>query len=540
MSQIEKGNTSFEFSCFDVPEILSNKETSHDPGEYNEIRISGGLLAAEAEEESSDSEDTSSSSALTGSIGMIIGVGGIVIGTVGAISASMGFLSGESVIGISQAQCAFSLENADYQDISVRLKDGSGAVMQTASLLPGETEKTYVAEFSGLIPDSVYYLEGIDDDGDLFDLGEGNSFRTLPIPNYEISVDESRYDKQAGIYDLSFVIDNPHGYEIEALLCCEADETLNSRLISSEGLYRFTLPSILSSYRLQLYQEGYLVGQTSWSDFQGVTPIEETVDIGISSLYMGVSLGEVGFEDIEVSILSQSGEDASGALEVGMDGYVLYIMDYDLEPDSPYTLRISDMSRPSFTYLSYPFKTLPIPHYEIAIDYSGFSLEEGVYDVSFSISNPEGRYIEAYLSCLSDPSLDDLYYFMENTIEVTLPSPYSVYRLDLTQDGFAVGSVEFSACQTMALAEGTFVCHGTSFSTQIELGDVPLGSFLAYLNPVSFLGDRLVLEIAPVDGYNRVYLAMEGLEPNEEYELEIVDPERESFVYLSHSFATSA
>ena len=118
MSQIEKGNTSCEFACFDVPEILSNKETSHDPGEYNEIRISGGLLAAEAEEESSDSEDTSSSSsALTGSIGMIIGVGGIVIGTAGAISASMGFLSGESVIGISQAQCAFSLENADYQDI---------------------------------------------------------------------------------------------------------------------------------------------------------------------------------------------------------------------------------------------------------------------------------------------------------------------------------------------------------------------------------------------------------------------------------------
>ena len=64
------------------------------------------------------------------------------------------------------------------------------------------------------------------------------------------------------------------------------------------------------------------------------------------------------------------------------------------------------MSRPSFTYLSYPFKTLPIPHYEITIDYSGFSLEEGVYDVTFSISKPEGRYIEAYLSCLSDPSLD--------------------------------------------------------------------------------------------------------------------------------------
>ena len=467
---------------------------------------------------------------------MIIGVGGIVIGTVGAISASMGFLSGESVIGISQAQCAFSLENADYQDISVRLKDGSGAVMQTASLLPGETEKTYVAEFSGL---SLYYLEGIDDDGDLFDLGEGNSFRTLPIPNYEISVDESRYDKQAGIYDLSFVIDNPHGYEIEALLCCEADETLNSRLISSKGIYRFTLPSIFSSYRLQLYQEGYLVGQTSWSDFQGVTLIEETVEIGISSLDMGVSLGEVGFEDIEVSILSQSGEDASGALEVGMDGDVLYIRDYDLEPDSPYTLRITDRSRPSFEYLSYPFKTLPIPHYEITIDYSRFSLEDGVYDVSFSISNPEGRYIDAYLSCLSDPSLDDFTYFMENTIEFTLPSPYSVYRLDLTQDGFAVGSVEFSACETMALAEGTFVCDGTSFSTQIKLGDVPLGSFLAYLNPVSFLGDRLVLEIAPVDD-NRVYLAMEGLEPNEEYELEIVDPERESFVYLSHSFVTSA
>ena len=262
-------------------------------------------------------------------------------------------------------------------------------------------------------------------------------------------------------------------------------------------------------------------------------------EIGISILDMGVSLGEVGFEDIEVSILNQSGEDASGALEVGMDGDVLYIRDYDLEPDSHYELRISDTNRPSFTYLRYPFKTLPIPHYEITIDYSRFSLEDGVYDVSFSISNPEGRYIDAYLSCLSDPSLDDFTYFMENTIEFTLPSPYSVYRLDLTQDGFAVGSVEFSACETMALAEGTFVCDGTSFSTQIKLGDVPLGSFLAYLNPVSFLGDRLVLEIAPVDD-NRVYLAMEGLEPNEEYELEIVDPERETFVYLSHSFVTSA
>ena len=540
MSQIEKGNTSFVFACFDVPEILSNKETSHDTGEYNEIKISGGLLAAEAEEESSDSEDTSSSSALTGSIGMIIGVGGVVIGTVAAIPASMGFLSGESVIGISQAQCAFSLENADYQDISVRLKDDSGAVMQTVSLLPGETEKTYVAKFSGLIPDSLYYLEGIDDDGDLFDLGEGNSFRTLPIPNYEISVDESRYDKQAGIYDLSFVIDNPHGYEIEALLCCEADETLNSRLVSSKGLYRFTLPSILSSYRLQLYQEGYPVGQTSWSDFQGVTVIEETVEIGISTFDMGVSLGEVGLEDIKFSLLSQSGEDASGALDWGMDGDVLYIRDYQLEPDSSYTLRLSDKNRPSFTYLSYPFKTLPIPHYEITIDYSGFSLEDGVYNVSFSISNPEGRYIDAYLNCLSDPSLDDdSHYFTENTIEVTLPSPYSVYRLDLTYDGFAVGSAEFSACETMTLAEGTFVCSGTSFSTQIELGDVPFGSFLPYLDPVSFPGDRLVLEIAPGDG-NRISLAMEGLEPNEEYELKIVDPNRESFVYLSHSFVTSA
>lgn len=539
MSQIEKGNTSFEFACFDVPEILSSKETSHDPGEYNEIKISGGLLASEAEEESSDSEDTSSSSALTGSIGMIIGVGGIVIGTVGGISASMGFLGGQSVIGISKAQCAFSLENSDYQDVTVRLKDGSGAVMQIASLFPGETEKTYVAKFFGLTPDSVYYLEGVDGDGDLLDLGEGNSFRTLPIPNYEITIDESHYDKQAGIYDLAFAIDNPNGYVIEAILCCEADETLNLHLLSDAGLYRFTLPSILSSYRLELRQEGYLVGQTSWSDFQGITPIEEAIEIGISSLDMGVSLGEVPFEDIEVSLLGETGQDASGALEVGMDGDVLYIRDYDLEPDSSYTLRLSDLERPSFTYLSYPFQTLAIPNYDIAIDYSKFSLEQGVYDVSFSIDNPNGYYIEAYLSCLADPTLDDYFYFGESVREVTLPSPYSAYRLDLTQDGFAVGSVEFSPCETMALVEGTFVCHGTSFSTQVELGDVPLGSFLAYLNPVSFLGDRLELEIAPVDGYNRIYLAMQGLEPNEEYELQIVDPERESFIYLSHSFVTS-
>ena len=57
MSQI-KDKDSNEFNNFYVEEVINGKESSHDTGEYNEIKILNGLISnSEAEEGSSSDEE---------------------------------------------------------------------------------------------------------------------------------------------------------------------------------------------------------------------------------------------------------------------------------------------------------------------------------------------------------------------------------------------------------------------------------------------------------------------------------------------------
>lgn len=102
-------------------------------------------------------------------------------------------------------------------------------------------------------------------------------------------------------YDLIFNINNPNKHQIDALLYCENDQTLDQRLTSTSGAFNFTLPSVLSSYRLELYQEGYLVGQTHFSDYASIE-ILDTTSIGISSISIHASLDDIDHEQIDVFI----------------------------------------------------------------------------------------------------------------------------------------------------------------------------------------------------------------------------------------------
>ena len=53
---MNKEDSNNELNNFYVEEIIKNKEVSHETGEYNEIKISNGLIKA-SEEESSSSEE---------------------------------------------------------------------------------------------------------------------------------------------------------------------------------------------------------------------------------------------------------------------------------------------------------------------------------------------------------------------------------------------------------------------------------------------------------------------------------------------------
>ena len=84
MSQI-RDKDSNEFNNFYVEEIIKSKESSHDTGEYNEIKILNGLILNTEEEEDSSSneeESTSKTVALGTTVGMTVGIGGVVIGTI--------------------------------------------------------------------------------------------------------------------------------------------------------------------------------------------------------------------------------------------------------------------------------------------------------------------------------------------------------------------------------------------------------------------------------------------------------------------------
>ena len=483
MNQFNMQNSKNEYNNFIVDEIIVNKEASHETGEYNEIQIVNGLIATIEEESSSSKDSTSKAMTISSSIGMVVGMVGIVIGTIVSISTSLNFLNTESIIGISQAQCFFELSNMNYDEVYIQLEDGSGQVIQLANLFPTDLNNQYVATFYDLSPHSTYYLQGLNDEGEEVSLGKNNFFTTLDIPHYDITIDTSAYDKSNEQYDLTFSIDNPNKYHIEALLICENDETLNQHLLAIDGIYSFTLPNILSSYRLELYQEDFLVGQTTFSDYMGIEIIDETIEIGISSIFMGLSPGEIYIDAINVSIVTNNNLSEVAGVEFALDGYDLFVSCYELEANTDYILKISDIARPSFTYFSYHFKTIPIPQYEITIDDSNFDIVNNVYNLTFHIHNPHNYLIDAHLNCLNDETLNDSFLITDNTLNITLPTLYSEYRLDLTQEEYDVGSITFSYYTPMRVLSDTLLIESTTFNTEVDLGSVPIENISAFIRP---------------------------------------------------------
>ena len=542
MSQINDKDSN-EFNNFYVEEVIKNKESSHETGEYNEIKILNGLISNTEEEEDSSSdeeESTSKTVAIGTTVGMTVGIGGVVIGAIASITLSLNFLAAQSVVGITQAQCYFELTNANYNEIDIQLEDINGEKIQLVDLEPTETKNQYVAEFNHLSPNSTYFVKGLDYDGKEIDLGENNYFKTLQVPSYDIKIDKSKYDKANEEYNLSFIIDNPHEYLIEAILICENDKTLNQFAESSDGIFDFTLPTILSTYRLELYQEDYLVGQTTFNDYEGIQILDESLEIGISSIDMALSLGEVDPNDIAISIINNDNPEEVIPLEVALDGDILYIRYYELEPENSYTLVINDANHPSFSYFSYDFTTIPIPLYEISIDESSFDIENQNYVLTFNIDNPNGYSIDANLYCLNDETYDDYYFIRDNSLTIRLPILYSEYSLDLSQEGYDVGSISFSYYIPMELVLDTLNITSTSFEAEVELGDIPLGTFSTFLIPEDNQDNELELEIIPLDNSSRILLSIGDLMSDTSYTLELRDSFRSTTVYLNYAFNTYA
>ena len=541
MSQI-KDKDSNEFNNFYVEEVINGKESSHDTGEYNEIKILNGLISnSEAEEDSSSDEEESTSKtvAIGTTVGMTVGIGGVVIGTIASITLSLNFLVAQSVVGITQAQCFFELTNANYDEIDIQLEDTNGDRVQLVDLETTDIVNQYVAKFNDLSPNSTYFVKGLDDNGKEIDLGENNYFKTLQVPSYDIEIDVSKYDKANENYNLSFKIDNPHQYLIEATLICENDKTLNQFAQSRNGIFDFTLPTILSSYRLELYQEDYLVGQTTFNDYGGIEIIDESLEIGISSIYMALNLGEVNQNDMTISIINNENPEEVIHLEGAPDGY-FYIIYEGLEPENSYTLVINDANRPSFSYFSYDFTTIPIPQYEISIDASSFDIESQNYALTFNIDNPNGYFIDANLYCLNDETYDNYYFITGNSLNIQLPILYSEYRLDLYQEGHDVGSISFSYYTPMKLILDTLKITSTSFEAEVELGDIPRDTFSAFLIPEDNQDNELRLEVIPSNNSSRIFLSIGDLMSGTSYTLQLRDSFRSTTVYLNYAFNTLA
>lgn len=541
MKQNNSNVTNEEFNNFATHEIIANKEASHETGEYNEIQITNGLISTTEEESSSSDDSTSKAISIGSSISVAIGIGGVVVGAAIGISTPILFLSAQSIIGISEAHCFFELSNIDYEQVSIQLENEEGVVIELVDLFPTDFTNQYVTSFYNLTPNSTYYLQGLNSNGEEVNLGEVNSFTTLDVPTYDIDIDMSDYDKTNEQYNLTFIIDNPDGYFIEALLVCENDETLNQHLFSTEGIYQFSLPNILSSYRLELYQENFLVGQTFFSDYEEINVNEELIEIGISSIVMGLNPGEINVDQIDAILIPNDNLEQAIEVEALPDGDILYVTHYELEPNTPYLLKISDTSRPTFTYFSYRFNTLPIPNYDITIDDSNFDAANGIYDLTFIIDNPNGYFINANLICLNDETMNETYHFFtSNTLELTLPILHSSYRLDLIQEEYNVGSREFSYYTPMSFIQGSLNITNSSFACEVDLGDISIEQIAPYLQLNDEPSDPLVLEMAPIDNTNSISLMMEGLLSNASYTLMIRDNSRPTLTYLTYTFNTLA
>ena len=143
MSQINDKDLN-EFNNFCIEEVIKSKESSHETGEYNELKILNGLISNTEEEEDSSSdeeESTSKTVAIGTTVGMTAGIGGVVIGAIASITLSLNFLAVQSIIGITQAQCFFELTNANYGEVDIQLEDTNGDKIQLADLEPTDIKK---------------------------------------------------------------------------------------------------------------------------------------------------------------------------------------------------------------------------------------------------------------------------------------------------------------------------------------------------------------------------------------------------------------
>ena len=539
---MNKEDSNNELNNFYVEEIIKNKEVSHETGEYNEIKISNGLIKASEEESSSSEEKESASKALslTTAVGMTVGVGGIIIGSIASLTLSLNMLFSSSVVGISKAECYFELSNASYETIDIQLENEVNQQVQLVDLKPTEKENYYVAEFNDLSPNSTYYLKGINENGEVIELGKNNSFKTLEVPNYDITIDKNRYNKENGDYFLSFKIDNPNNYLLEAKLICENDFSLNHEGEFNGEVFNVVLPTILSSYRLELYQESYLVGQTSFCDYKGFNVIDDFLNVGISSLEMALNYGEIDVNNIDVFLEKKNNPQEIIELEPGLDGDALYLYAYNLEPETSYNLKINDANRHSFNYFTYSFDTISVPQYEIIIDDSSFDKENNNYELTFNIDNPKGYLIDANLYCLNDETYNNYYLITDNTLTLRLPTLYSKYRLDLTQEGHEVGSISFSYYKPIELLLDTLDITSNSFSVEIFLGDVPLDNVSFYLKRSDNLEEERPLEISLIDNSSNILLEANDLNSDTSYILEIRDRNKDTTVYLNYAFNTPA
>ena len=537
MSQINDKDSN-EFNNFYVEEVIKSKESLHETGEYNEIKILNGLIsnAEEEEDSSSDKEESTSKTVAIGTtVGMTVGIGGVVIGAIASITLSLNFLAAQSVVGITQAQCYFELTNANYNEIDIQLEDTNGEKIQLVDLEPTETKNQYVAEFNHLSPNSTYFVKGLDDDGKEIDLGENNYFKTLQVPSYDIKIDKSKYDKANEEYNLSFKIDNPNEYLIEAILICENDKTLNQSTESSNGIFNFTLPTNLYTYRLELYQEDYLVGETTFNDYEGIEIIDESLEIGISSIDMALRLGEVDPNDMAISIINNDNPEVI-PLEVALDGYIMYISYYELKPENSYTLVINDTNRKYFSYFSYDFTTIPIPQYEISIDESSFDIESQNFDLTFNIDNPQEYLIEAILICENDKTLNQFAEFSNGIFDFTLPTILSTYRLELYQENYLVGQTTFNYFKGIEIIDESLVIGISSIDMALRLGDVNPNDIVISIINNDNPEEVIPLEVA-LDG-DILYVRYYELKPENSYTLVINDANRPSFSYFSYDFTT--
>lgn len=537
-------NLGYEYNNAFDNEIILSKDYSHDPGEYNEISIYKGL-GKTSEESSSDEESSSSDTAskivamsLTTSISMFVGIGTLVIGTIIGISTSLTYLSNQSHIGISSAKCYFEGSNIDPNNLNIHLLDFKGNTLSTCKLQESSNDGYYVASFIDLTPNTTYFLEGVYSDGKILSLGNSSYFTTLEIPSYQVSIDKSNYNKQEQLYELTFNIDNYESNQnIEALLVCENDSTLNLSSVSNTGSFTFTLPNILSSYRLELYQEDYLVGQASFSDYSNISLIEETLEIGITYIYAGFDSGDILNQDIRCCV-KEDNKDEEINIDIAPDGYAYYaISDYVLSPNTSYTLYIVDANRPTFIYYSYKFKTLEIPHYEIEIDDSLFDLESHSYSLTFRINKINSVIVDAYLTCYSDETLNTTDIFIDNELNIRLVNPYSTYRLDLNQEGLDVGSIEFSLFTPMSIDTNSIEITPYSFTAYINLGSIPSDTnFYTYVYLKE--DENNIIEAILTINNNLLLVEALDLQSDSDYVLKIIDNDRQTFVYYTYEFKT--